>query len=125
MASATVYEMQRVGGLRLQIHFGLFAATALAWMIYASSVATNVGRFPAWLAMFAIALRSLANALDILDAARSSSKERDSNRLNALERWVHVDSLLPPVKLPHDEETLVDEPNMRVLEPTNHLNKRQ
>jgi hypothetical protein len=89
----------------------------VAWLIRSTAVNTSFGGFLLWLGLFVVALKSLANALDVLDAARSTEIERDVDRLDAVERWLHIDSLLPPLRLRYDADTSADEPSIRVLEP--------
>jgi hypothetical protein len=117
MASAKIYEMHRIRSLRLQIHVGVFLVASVAWLIRSTAVNTSFGGFLLWLGLFVVALKSLANALDVLDAARSTEIERDVDRLDAVERWLHIDSLLPPLRLRYDADTSADEPSIRVLEP--------
>ncbi len=117
MASAAVYERQRIKRLRLQIHLGVFVISAAAWMIASMSVDTGFGGFLVWVALFAMALNSLANALDILDMSTDIELPRNPDRLLAIERWVRVDSLIPPRSNPIDESTGSDEPSIRVLDP--------
>ena len=117
MASAKIYEMQRIRSLRLQIHVGVFLVASVAWLICSTAVNTSFVGFLLWLGLFVVALKSLANAVEVLDAARSSEIERDADRLGAVERWLHVDSLIPPLRLRYDADTFADEPNIRVLEP--------
>ena len=64
MASAKIYEMHRIRSLRLQIHVGVFLIASVAWLIRSTSVNTSFGAFLLWLALFVIALKSLANALE-------------------------------------------------------------
>jgi len=117
MASARIYEMRRIRTLRLQIHFGVFLIASVAWLIRSTSENTSFAGFLLWLALFVIALKSLSNGLEVLDAARSTEIERDPDRLDAVERWLPVDSLIPPLRLRDDEDTSHNEPNIRVLEP--------
>ena len=117
MVNATIYERQRVKRLRLQIHLGVFVISAVAWMIASMSTATGSGGFLIWVALFAMALKSLANALDVLEVRTDIDLPRDPDRLLAIERWVRVDSLIPPRSNPFDESTGSDEPSIRVLDP--------
>jgi hypothetical protein len=117
MASATIYEVHRINGLRLQIHVGVFLIASVAWLIRSSAVNTSFVGFLLWLGLFVVALKSLSNTLEILDGARSTEIERDPDRLDAVERWLHVDSLIPPLRLQEDDDTSGDEPSVRVLEP--------
>ena len=116
ITSAKIYEMHRIGSRRLRIHFGVFLVTSVAWLIRSTAVNTSFGGFLLLLGLFGVALKSLANAVEVLDAARSTAIERDVDRLDAVERWLHVDSLVPPLRLRYDADTFADEPNIRVLE---------
>ena len=117
MASATVYERQRVRRLRLQIHLGVFGISAVAWMIASTSIEAGFGGFLVWVALFAMALRSFANALDVLETSTDIELPRDPNRLLAVERWLRVDSLIPPRVDQFGDDAASDEPSIRVLDP--------
>lgn len=117
MARARIYEMHRIRSLRLQMHVGVFLTASVAWMIRSTAENTSLVGFLLWLGLFVVALKSLSNALEVLDAVRSTEFERNPNRLDAVERWLHVDSLIPPLRLPDNTDTSRDEPNIRMLEP--------
>lgn len=117
MARARIYEMHRIRNLRLQMHVGVFLIASAAWMIRSTAENTSLVGFLLWLGLFVVALKSLSNALEVLDAVRSTEIERDPGRLDAVERWLHVDSLVPPLRLPDNADTSRDEPSIRILEP--------
>ena len=117
MASATIYEMQRVRRLRLQIHLGVFVISAGAWMIASLSIEAGFVGFLVWVALFAIALTALANALDVLETSTDIDLPRNPDRLLAVERWLRVDSLIPPRSDPFDVSADSGEASIRVLDP--------
>ena len=111
-----MYERGRIRRVRLQVHLALFAIASAAWLI--SSTLTEVGLFGflVWVALFGAALTSLASALDVLDLSVDDEVSRDRDRLLAIERWVRVDSLIPPHGYRADEAA-ADEAKVRVLDP--------
>ena len=117
MARARIYEMHRIRSLRLKMHVGAFLIASVAWMTRSTAENTSLVGFLLWLGLFVVALKSLSNALEVIDAVRSTEIERDPDRLDAVERWLHVDSLIPPLRVRDDADTSAEEPRIRVLEP--------
>ena len=116
LAAAAMYERHRIRRVRLQIHLTLFAVASAAWIICSSSTEWGLFGFVVWVALFAVAINSLASALDVFDSSVDDEVSRDADRLLAIERWVRVDSLIPP----HGYRTgdaAADEVKVRVLDP--------
>lgn len=116
-ARARIYEMHRIRSLRLPMHVGVFLIASVAWMIRPTAETTSRVGFLLWLGLFVVALKSLSNALEVVDAVTSTEIERDPDRLDAVERWLPVDSLIPPLRLRDNADTPAEEPRIRVLEP--------
>lgn len=116
IASATMYERHRVRRVRLQIHLGLFATSAIStWVIASLSTDPGLSGFLVWIALFGVGIKSLANAFCALDL--STDIERDPNRLLTIERWIRVDSLIPPRGNRFNDPAAPDEVKIRTLDP--------
>lgn len=117
LATAAMYERHRIRRVRLQIHLGLFAITSAAWIITSTSTEVGLFGFLVWVALFGVALKSLANALDVLDTSTDIDLPRNPDRLLAIERWVRVDSLIPPRSSQFGDGVDANEVKIRVLDP--------
>lgn len=115
MASAEVHEIQRLRTVRLQIHLGLCLLATVTWIIHAASAGSSLTDATVSMALFALALKSVANALDAADADGEAS---DRNRRTVITRWINVDSLLPPLTLRYEASNSPSETNIRVLDPS-------
>ena len=117
VASAAMHERCRVRRVRLQIHLGLFTVATVAWLIASSSADAGLVGFVVWVALFGAALKSFVNVLDILDASTEIELPRGPSRLLTIERWVRVDSLIPPRANRFNDPAAADEGKIRVLDP--------
>ncbi|MGB9358153.1 MAG: hypothetical protein WCC01_06320 [Acidimicrobiia bacterium] len=117
LATAAMYERRRIRRVRLQIHLGLFAVASAAWLIASTSIEAGFAGFLAWIVLFGVALKSLANALDVLDMSTDIELSRSPGRLLSIERWVRVDSLIPPRNSQFEDGVNVNEVRIRVLDP--------
>ena len=114
---AETHERHRLRNLSLQINLAASLVAAIAGLTVIVYLWTSIIGLVAWIGLFALAVRFLANALDVLDASKPDRSARGVDRHAAIQRWVRVDSLVPPLRTPSSHTASAEESSIRMLDP--------
>lgn len=112
-ARAARHEAERAKRVRLQWHIGGACLAAIAWVAYVASGDRGFSGFLVWMGLWAATLRFGSNAVGV-----AIDDESDSGRgWFRVERWLRVESLVPPRSESSPAGSAVVETKVRVLSP--------